>query len=364
MNFEEVEMNENRFLHISDLHFFKSDHQKGRKDGINHFEIKKKILDYISSIIISDQIGAILISGDLELDSTDHFLPYLINWLGVGSKVFIVFGEHDLRDKRNELIESTKDLSGLYIFDEPRMVNDEALDFCVYGMSCESKQSGFTQSFLSITDYKHIKPGIFLTHPCNLPRSKTKILGCKYYAVGHIHQHFIEEIDENVYLGRPGHLYSLWDGDGKAWPVGGIIGEFRENQIHLDWLEFPFPQTVRIYVDPYHLKDDKKLLVIENCSFEKGNKISEIIEGEWKDQKYRGVFKSQIDIDDNKLNLLIEEILKVFIDEIVVTPSDPLMMKRKYGYSRAVFNARTLLNDTVLFNEYMDRIFKASSKTQ
>ena len=136
-------MKENRFLHISDLHFFKSDHQKGRKDGINHFEIKKKILDYISSIIISDQIGAILISGDLELDSTDHFLPYLINWLGVGSKVFIDFGEHDLRDKRNELIESTKDLSGLYIFDEPRMVNDEALDFCVYGMSCESKQSGF-----------------------------------------------------------------------------------------------------------------------------------------------------------------------------------------------------------------------------
>ena len=232
------------------------------------------------------------------MDSTDNLLPHLINWLDAGSRIFIAFGEHDLRDKRNELIERTKGLPGLYVFDEPRMVNDEMLDFCVYGMSCESKQSGFTKSFQDIPNYEHIKPGIFLTHPCDLPRSKTKKLGFKYHAVGHIHKHFVEKIGDNVYLGRPGHLYSLWDGDGKAWPVGGIIGEFREDQIHLEWLEFPFPQTVRIYIDPFQLEDNKELLVIENCSFEKGNKISEIIEGEWSDQKYRGVYKSHIDIDN------------------------------------------------------------------
>ena len=357
-------MNKNSFLHISDLHFSKSDHLKSSKDEISHFEIKRSILSYISSTIVDKQIGAVIISGDLELDSTDNILPYLNKWLDVGSKIFIAFGEHDCREMRDELIARTRDLSGLYIFEEPRVVNDELLDFCVYGMSCDSKQSGFTQSYFELAEYDQSKPAIFLTHPCSLPRNKSRQLGCKYYAVGHIHRHFIEKIGVGVYLGRPGHLYSIWDGDGKAWPVGGIIGEFIDNQLQLGWLEFPFPQTVRIYVDPYQRQNNKELFVIENCSSENGIKVSEILEGEWSNQNFRGIFTGYYDLETCKLNILIKEILKIFINDIFVTPSDSSGMKKKYGHSRAVFTAKTLLSNEELFNEYIDRIIKASDKTQ
>ena len=44
--------------------------------------------------------------------------------------------------------------------------------------------------------------------------------------------------------------------------------------------------------------------------------------------------------------------------------SDSYKMKKKYGYSRGVFRAKTLLSDPELFDEYFERIFKASKKTQ
>ena len=100
-------MRENRFLHISDLHFFKSNHLKSSKDGLNHYQIKCCILDCISSIITNQQIGAIIISGDLELDSTENLLPYLHKWVELGSKVFITFGNM-IQVSREKLLQEQK----------------------------------------------------------------------------------------------------------------------------------------------------------------------------------------------------------------------------------------------------------------
>lgn len=90
-------------------------------------------------------------------------------------------------------------------------------------------------------------------------------LGFKYYAVGHIHFSNIDRVGTS-YIGRPGHLYSLWDGRGKAWPARGILGELNNDELQLALLDFPSPQTVRIYVDPFNPADGKSTLVIENCS--------------------------------------------------------------------------------------------------
>ncbi len=357
-------MRENRFLHISDLHFFKSNHLKSSKDGINHYQIKCCILDCISSIITNQQIGAIIISGDLELDSTENLLPYLHKWVELGSKVFITFGEHDTKVSREKLIAGTRNLPGLYIFEEPKIIDDESLSFCVYGMSCESKQEGFLQNFYNLSNYTQKKPAIFLTHPCELPKHKARQLGYKYYAVGHIHKPLIINIDENTHIGRPGHLYSLWDGDGKAWPTGYIIGEFIGNNLNLSWIGFPIAQTVRLFIDPFKQKNSKALMVIENCPLDQSVKISEILAGEWQDQKYRGVFKGYVDLASDGLVKLVKDILNVFIDDIFVTPSDSYGMKKKYGYSRGVFSAKTLLSDEDIFKEFFDRIKKASNKTQ
>lgn len=124
-------MKANKFLHISDLHFFNSDHLKSRKDNLSHFEIKRQILENIGSIIANHQIGAVIISGDLELDSSDDIIPYLQEWLSLDCKVFTVFGEHDTRASRAELISTTRGLSGLYIMDEMSFIEDDDLGFNV-----------------------------------------------------------------------------------------------------------------------------------------------------------------------------------------------------------------------------------------
>lgn len=358
-------MKENRFLHISDLHFFDSGHLKSKKDGLSHYEIKRQILGDISSIIKDHHIGAVIISGDLELDSASNLIHFLYEWLTLDCKVFIVFGEHDTWASRAELISKTRDLCGLYIMDEMAFVEDGELGFNVFGMSCDSKQKGFRKKFRDLTPQLKTKPAIFLTHPCDLPKNKMKQLGFNYYAVGHIHYHCIERVERNIYIGRPGHLYSLWDGDGKAWPVGTIIGEFIGGDLELSWHPFIQAQTVRLFIDRF-TGTDQSALVIENCTYDKGQKISCLVEGEWVDQKFRGVFKGQLnsDIESTYLSTLIREILEIFPNEIFVTPSDSYKMKKKYEYSRGVFRAKTLLSDPELFDEYFERIFKAAKKTQ
>lgn len=92
-------------------------------------------------------------------------------------------------------------------------------------------------------------------------------------------------------MSRPGHIYSIWDGDGKAAPVGAIIGEFKDNNLYLNWIDFPVQQTIRLYIDSFQKKDGKSLLCIENCSEANSKKVSEIYEGVWSDEKYRGIFK-------------------------------------------------------------------------
>jgi DNA repair exonuclease SbcCD nuclease subunit len=352
-------------MHISDLHFFDSDHLKSRKDGLSHYEIKSQILGNIGTIIKNLDIGSVIISGDLELDSAGNLIPFLLEWLSLDCKVFIVFGEHDTRESRAELISKTSGLCSLYIMDEMAFVEDDDLGFNVLGMSCESKQNGFLEKFAELTPQLQTKPSIFLTHPCDLPISKMKQLGFNYYAVGHIHYHRTERIERNIYIGRPGHLYSLWDGNGKAWPVGAIIGEFLGGELELSWHSFANAQTVRLFIDTF-TGTDLNVLVIENCTYESGQKVARLVEGEWVDQKFRGIFKGylNLDIESPYLATLIKEILKIFPNEIFVTPSDSYKMKKKYGYSRGVFRAKTLLSDPELFDEYFERIFKASKKTQ
>ena len=133
----------------------------------------------------------------------------------------------------------------------------------------------------------------------------------------------------------------------------------------MSWHSFANAQTVRLFIDTF-TGTDLNVLVIENCTYESGQKVARLVEGEWVDQKFRGIFKGylNLDIESPYLATLIKEILKIFPNEIFVTPSDSYKMKKKYGYSRGVFRAKTLLSDPELFDEYFERIFKASKKTQ
>ena len=172
--------------------------------------------------------------------------------------------------------------------------------------------------------------------------------------------------NKNIYIGRPGHFYSPWDGDGKAWPVGYIIGEFNNKELKLSWEKFPIAQTIRLYIDPFKQMDNKALLAIENCSSEHARQLNGILEGkwQWQEKKHRGVFMGYYDLASDDFDQLIKSILNVFIDDILVTPSDADKMQKKYGFNRGVFYARKLLSDEDIFKEFIDRIIKATEKTQ
>lgn len=358
-------MSKNSFLHISDLHFSRYSGSKSAKEEMSHFDIKLDIFKYLSKLIQERDIGAVLISGDLELDSPDDIIPYFKEWLELGSKIFIVFGEHDLKEKREELLLKTKGEKGIYIFNEPRMIQDPGIGFQVFGLSCESKQKGFNEQFNSINDLNVSIPTVFLTHPCNIAKEKMVKLGCQYYAVGHIHHKEISQISENIYLGRPGHIYSIWDGNGRAFPVGAILGKFEDGVLYSEWLPFPVPQTTRLYIDKFQRNEKNEILFnVENCPESKIKSLEAIFKGEWQNDQCRGIFKGFYSPDILPTENLVNNILKVFIDEIFVTPSDSYSMKKKYGFNRLCYSAKTLLANNDIFNEFVERSFKASSKTQ
>jgi len=308
-------------------------------------------------------IGAVLISGDLELDDIHTFSTFLREWTNKGVKVFTVFGEHDTKSIRIKLEKIAEELTGFYILENHNVVELESLNFYVQGLSCKPNQKDFERDLDKVVPYSSNKPGVFLTHPYNLSIQKMREIGCKYYAVGHIHYSQIDSYGE-IFRGRPGHLYSLWDGNGKAWPARAIVGEFIANELLLSLIEFPSPQTVRLYTDPHRVERNKIPLVIENCSLIEADILSKMISGKWEDQIFRGVYRGFYDKENEDLEILVRKILEVFSCAIFVTPSDSKKMKKKYGYSRGVFKAKTLLSNQLLFDEFIDRIPKATNKTQ
>jgi len=359
----EKNMKSQKFLHISDLHFYKSNHLKSRKDNLSHFEIKKQNLNYISSLIESLEIGAIFISGDLELDNCDSLYYFLMEWTEKGAKVFIVFGEHDTEEARKSLKEKTETINSVYVIEDHSVIEDESLEFYVQGLSCKTKQQDFGRDFETVTAHSSNKPGVFITHPCDISIHKMREISCKYYAVGHIHFSLIESYGEML-KGRPGHLYSLWDGSGKAWPARAIVGEFKGEELKVSLIDFPSPQTVRLYTNPHKIQKNQIPLVIENCSIHEADLLSMIFSGKFEDEGFRGVYKGYYNPESENLEKLTRKILEVFNNSIFVTPSDSNSLKKKYGYSRGVFTAKSLLENQILFEEFMERIPKATVKTQ
>src|SRR5690625_238980 len=356
--------NPNKFLHIADLHLIKNLHLKTVGEDIHHYKIKKNILRYIENIIIKENCGAVLISGEIEAEYPEEIYPFFKRWLDLKVRIFVVFGDHDTFIMRRGLKKLFQDEPYFYVIEEERMVKDPSLNFNVHGLSCEPKQEGFTEDFNRIPAKSSEKPTIFLTHPYHLSKIKMRELGYEYFATGHIHNFYIEKIDENIYLGRPGHSYSFWDGDGKAWPTGGIIGEFNERELTLRQTLFPAPQTVRFFINPFISKNGEVKFKIENCSEIKGKQLKSLMKGNWHASGYRWVYQGYIENTREVIENLAYKMLAVFKDELFVTPSDSRKMRRKYGHSRALFSAEHLLKHPEDLQEFIDRSFKAMKTTQ
>lgn len=97
-------------------------------------------------------------------------------------------------------------------------------------------------------------PSILLAHTGEVARRTPH----NYRALGHVHTPSIVCVDENhqKVSGRPGHLFSYWDGSGKAWPVCIIAGTISVRdgyvkawRVPLEASPFFAPSTRQIYGD-------------------------------------------------------------------------------------------------------------------
>jgi len=97
-------------------------------------------------------------------------------------------------------------------------------------------------------------PSILVAHALKLETALN--MGFNYCALGHIHWARIERRDQAHVAAHPGHLYSYWDGSGKAWPVfileGAIDtkdGRVMVERVPLEDPPFNVPATRQLYID-------------------------------------------------------------------------------------------------------------------
>lgn len=76
------------------------------------------------------------------------------------------------------------------------------------------------------------------------------------------------------------------------------------------------------------------------------------------------MFQGLIENDRNKVEKLVHQLLIICKNDLFVTPSDSGNMKRKYGYTRALYSAKHLLTSEADLQEFIDRSYKAKKNTQ
>lgn len=325
-----------RFIHIADLH-----HARHTGNAItaerSSFELQREKLDQLAHVIQSDSVQAILVAGDIEVSDPDDFLHYLIEWTALGASVYIVFGEHDVN--RKEYATTWGSIPNVYCFLEPGYVIDSKLGVGIYGVSCESNQTGLSEQLDCIPDFFGGRPNILLSHGHLRHFSKEKMERhhFAYAALGDHHRY------KNIQRGKttlvyPGHLFSVWDGCGKAWETGYVLGTVNDQSITHTFYPFKGPQTRRICVNPFVRNGDRIELVLDNVNWEGEN---------W------------IDDDEDTVRSVIRACLERYPNDFFVTPSNAFFPTR-----RLCMSGETLLKNPEYFEEFIQRSYKATARTQ
>lgn len=326
-----------RFIHIADLH-----HARHAGNAITaertSFAVQADKLAQLADVIREESITAILIAGDIEVSDPEDFIPYLKTWTALGASVYVVYGDHDLN--RLAYDDCWRQIEHVHSFLRPGYTFNEALGAGIYGLSCETNQAGLKEQIARTPVRDDPYPNIFLSHGGRdrFPTSVVTRLGFTYYALGHHHRY--ESIRRGgANLVYPGHVFSVWDGCGKAWPTGYVLGEVTPSGITHEFRTFKGPETRRISLNPF-LRDGSRLwLTRDNID---------------------GLSEQWIEDDETALRELVRSTLSDYPDDYFVTPS------RSTGYPtrRLSMTGKTLLEDDNRFEEFFARSFKATKTTQ
>ncbi|MFA7231346.1 MAG: metallophosphoesterase [Victivallaceae bacterium] len=279
-------MNELSFLHISDMHLTGSDGKHSCRAERLSYDIKIELLKSLAKIIRREGVKVVLISGDIETEKPDELSSIFGLWHEEGAKTYVVFGcpgPHDTAVKRKMLLETVNSCHYVEIFHKTGFVNDDELGFSVWGVDSDWNDERFMKNFIRLKKPLLKYPSIFLTHR---PVIEERIdlmhsFGCNYYACGHHHHARIREISGTQVMGLPGHLFSTWDGSGKAWPTGYIQGKLSHNKPEIGWCMFPGPQTRRIWINRFRRCGNLLEFGIDNAPESRTRNILQYCQGNW-----------------------------------------------------------------------------------
>jgi len=207
-------------------------------------------------------------------------------------------------------------------------------------------------------------PSILLAHASEVAADTPH----NYRALGHIHTACIARFDESHVSGRPGHLYSYWDGPGKAWPVfmiAGIIdakdGRVEAWRVPLEGPPYFAPATRQIYGDVggYEQRSGALYLVhapTERWFFEGCGLEAQYVEFLPKSGAVKATYRftSKGARDD-----VIRKILEACPSDIFVTPATDK------GYTdRIKRRGGVIAASEKLFGEFVEKTFKRIEGTQ
>ncbi|MFZ1979231.1 MAG: metallophosphoesterase, partial [Bacteroidota bacterium] len=239
-----------KFLHISDLHLREINDSPSAKCELNNLAIKRNILLHLRKIVDKEKVDAVFITGDIDYDETCEFFPFLDDIAKKNVHLFMVFGDHDTQSMRKELSRQYHGSKYVHVLSKTSIIAPNDLSFAVFGLGCLPSQIGYKKAFSNLKPYQGLKPCVFLTHPSSPSYNFLLNLNCRYYGFGHIHYQQIKYLKENVVCGRPGAIFSNWDGDGQTWPMGYIVGILDQNGIKVRFKQWPkrIIQTRRLYI--------------------------------------------------------------------------------------------------------------------
>lgn len=325
-----------KFLHIADLH-----HARHTGNAIHaertSFDIQRDKLQQLASVIREHEIAAVLIAGDIEVSDSYDLMPYLEKWTSLGTSIYIVFGEHDVNRHRDKEVWET--VPYVYCFAEPGYRFDPALGAGIYGVSCTSNQAGLIEALDHIPPLELTHPNLLLSHGRASAFSNTRLHphAFAYVALGDHHQYKVME-RSNTTIVYPGHLFSVWDGCGKAWETGYVIGSIDGDTVKHTFHVFQGAQTRRVCVNPFIRNDDQIQLILDNVP---------------------SVHEKWVKDDPISIQEVIRQVLRTSPDDYFVTPSHAKLRPR-----RMCMRGQRLLDDPILLESFIQRSYKATANTQ
>lgn len=361
-----------RYLHLADLHLTpcQASGRCGPYDVACHACIKRAILGALRDRLSdpTTRPDLLLLAGDLTerrdseegLRSTTAPLTELVQAaLEAGTVVVGVTGEHD-GDNSTVALRNALGWKWLLRTGEANRESGVA----VYGIEGRPRCERLSEDFAALRTVPG-EPSVLLAHG-ELSALKSAEPLFDYFALGHRHRARVRSVTARAptMAAYPGHLFSYWDGDGKAWPVHVIEGVIRrDGAVVADAVPLAsragLPETRRMYVDYADAGSPQGTIVFENspsAEFFEGIGVPATVESEHESGRLLRYVARLPYRSRSEMKTVLRTILDAFPTDVFVWPSTGGGWRDRADYGRRLSRLR--------FDEYAVKVFKRQSNTQ